>query len=80
MKKLLIIASVALFASGLNAANFSWGFFSGDVLDPSGNYIDGGTASLYINNVLIATGGQNADYNFGVFDNSAVDTTGKVQT
>lgn len=79
MKKLLTIASAVMLASVVNAASFSWGFTSIDILDPSGNYIDGGTASLYVNNVLIASSGQNADYTFGSFDNSASDTTGEVQ-
>ena len=80
MKKLLMVALVAMFASVSNAANFSWGFSSGDILDPANNYIDGGTASLYIGSVLIASGGQNASYDYGVFDSTASDTTGKVQT
>ena len=79
MKKLLTIASAVMLASVTNAASFSWGFTSIDILDPAGNYIDGGTASLYINNVLVASSGQNVDYTFGSFDNTASDTTGEVQ-
>jgi len=79
MKKLMTVAAVAMLSVAVNAASFSWGFYSGDIMDPDGNYIDGGTASLYINNVLVATAGQSDDYNFGVFDNTASDTTGKVQ-
>lgn len=79
MKKLMTVAAVAMMSAVVNAASFSWGFASSDILDPEGSYIDGGTASLYINNVLVATASQSGDYNYGVFDNSASDTTGEVQ-
>ena len=80
MKKLMIAAAIVCAAAMSQAANFSWGFASGSDYDPAGNYIEGGTASLYINNVLIATAGQNEDFQFGVFDSSASDSTGNVQT
>ena len=80
MKRIMIAAAIVCATAFANAANFSWGFSSIDVLDPSGNYIDGGIASLYIGDVLVASAGQNSTYDFGVFDSTAVDTTGKVQT
>lgn len=80
MKKLMIAAAIVCAAVASQAANFSWGFASGSDVDPAGEWMESGTASLYINNVLIATAGQNEDFQFGVFDNPAVDTTGNVQT
>ena len=80
MKKVMIAAAIVCASAFANAASFGWGFTSIDVLDPSGNYIDGGTASLYIGTTLIATSGQNGDYTFGSFDYSANDSTGKVQS
>ena len=80
MKKVMIAAAIVCATAFANAANFNWGFLSIDVLDPSGNYIDGGTASLYIGTTLIATSGQNGDYTFGSFDYSANDSTGNVQS
>ena len=84
MKKLLIIASAVMFACVAQAASFTWGFSSDSIEDSSGNYIDGGTAFLYLGTVtassssfdlssatLLATAGQDAaNYNFGVFDSS----------
>ena len=80
MKKVIIAVAIVCAAAFANAANFNWGFLSADVMDPFGNYIDGGTASLYIGTTLIATSGQNGDYTFGSFDYSASDSTGKVQS
>jgi hypothetical protein len=80
MKKVMIAVAIVCATAFANAASFSWGFSSIDIMDPAGNYIDGGTASLYIGTTLIASAGQNSSYDFGVFDNTAVDTTGKVQS
>ena len=89
MKKLMILASVTLAACAVNAASFTWGFLSDSIKDSSGNYIDGGTAFLYLGaasssgttlNIdgltLLAYGGQDADfYNFGNFDTSALSSS-----
>lgn len=81
MKKLMIAAAITCAAVVVQAAQYSWGFSSGDIMDPAGNYIEGGTASLYINNALIASAAQDlGTFNYGVFDSSAEDTTGAVQT
>ena len=81
MKKLMIAAAIVCAAVVSQAAQFSWGFASPNIEDPAGGYIEGGTASLYINNVLIATADQDpGTFVFGVFDNTASDPTGAVQT
>ena len=86
MKKLMIAAAIVCAAAFAQAANFSWGFNNDQIFGPEG-YVDGdgylldGNAYLYIADTLIA-GPANIDgnYTYGVFDNSAVDTLGKVQT
>ena len=81
MKKLIITAAIVCAAVASQAAQFSWGFASPNIMDPAGGYIEGGTASLYIGATLIATADQDPGaFNYGVFDNSASDSTGKVQT
>lgn len=65
MKKLMIAACAVAFAAVAQAATFDWGFTSDSIEDPSGEYIEGGTAELWVNAVLIATGGQNDDFTFG---------------
>ena len=85
MKKLMIAAAIVCAAAFAQAANFSWGFNNDQIFGPEG-YVDGdgylldGNAYLYIADTLIA-GPANIDgnYTYGVFDNSAVDTMGKVQ-
>jgi hypothetical protein len=80
MKKVMIAVAIVCATAFANAANFNWGFLSADVMDPSGSYIDGGMASLYIGTTLIATSGQNSNYTFGSFDYTTSDSTGKVQS
>ena len=86
MKKIMVLASAVAMACAVNAASFSWGFASDAIVGPNDTYnidgfLAGGYASLYIGETLIATATQDADlYTFGVFDNTAVDSTGKVQT
>ena len=89
MKKLLTLASVALVACTVNAASFTWGFLSDSIEDSSGNYIDGGTAFLYLGTAstsgttlniggltLLAYAGQDANnYNYGNFDTSALSSS-----
>ena len=88
MKKLLTLATVALAACAVNAASFTWGFTSDSIQDSSGNYIDGGTAFLYLGTAstsgttlnidgltLIATAGQNAEYWYGNMDTSALSSS-----
>lgn len=86
MKKLLILASAITMAYAVNAATYTWGFASGEIAGPTDDYnidgfLDGGYAQLFIGDTLIATATQDADqFNFGSFDYTANDTTGKVQT
>ena len=86
MKKIMVLASAVAMACAVNAASFSWGFASDAIVGPNDTYnvdgfLAGGYASLYIGETLIASATQDADlYTFGVFDNTAVDSTGKVQT
>ena len=88
MKKLLTLVSVAIAACAVNAASFTWGFTSDSIEDSSGNYIDGGTAFLYLGaastsgtslNIggltLLATAGQNAEYWYGNTDTSALSSS-----
>ena len=81
MKKMMVAIAVICSAVALNAAQFSWGFSSDAITTELGgeNWIEGGTALLYLGTVsydsvkgwdttgatLLATGGQNADYNYG---------------
>ena len=81
MKKLMIAVAIVCAAVASQAANFSWGFASPDIMDPAGQYITGGHAALYIGSTLIAEADQDPNtFVFGVFDNSASDSTGKVQS
>ena len=86
MKKLLILASAITMACAVNAATYTWGFQSGEIAGPTDDYnidwfLDGGYAELFIGGMLIATAEQDSDaFNFGSFDYTANDTTGKVQT
>lgn len=86
MKKLLILASAITMAFAVNAATYTWGFASGEIEGPTDVYnidgfLDGGYAQLFIGDTLIATATQDADqFNFGSFDYTVNDTTGKVQT
>ena len=83
MKKIMMLASAIILASAVNAANFSWGFSSIDITDINGAYMGEavpGYAYLFLGTVtatesafdmsgatLLASGGQNADFSFGVF-------------
>ena len=86
MKKLLTLTLSIALASTLKAASFSWGFESGGIMGPTGytddqGFIKGGYAVLYIGSVEIARASQSvSEYNFGIFDNTASDSTGNVQT
>ena len=86
MKKLIIAATVICAAAFAQAAQFSWGFGSSLIEGPDDahsfeGYLDGGHAILYIGSTIVAEADQDGEnFNFGVFDNSAVDTTGLVQT
>ena len=85
MKKLLILASAITLACAANAATYTWGFSGVEIAGPTDDYnidgfLDGGYAQLFIGNTLIATAYQNPEtFNFGSFDYTANDTTGKVQ-
>ena len=83
MKKLLTTVSVVFAACAVNAASFTWGFYSSSIRDSKGNYLEGGTAFLYLGTVsssstafnigtatLLASIGQTSDDNFGNFDMS----------
>jgi len=80
MKKIMIAVCAVAFSAVAQAAAFDWGFSSDSIVDPAGDWISGGTASLYIDSVLVATAGQNEDYTYGSFDLSANDSSGKVRT
>ena len=80
----MILASAIATACVVNAANFTWGFYSDSIQDSAGDYISGGTALLYLGTVtasesafdtssavLLATAGQDPSYyNYGNFDNT----------
>ena len=51
MKKLIMFLSCMAMACSLHAASAIWGFASSDILDSTGNYIDGGTAFLFLGTV-----------------------------
>lgn len=76
MKKLLIVTSAIAMSCVLNAASFVWGFSSGEIVGPTDAYcvdgfLDGGYASLYIGDILVATALQDdVEFNFGTFDGS----------
>ena len=89
MKKLMILASVALAACAVNAASFVWGFNNSEIKDASGNYIEGGTAFLYLGTAstsgttlniagltLLAYAGQDdSTYTYGNLDTSALSSS-----
>ena len=83
MKKLIMLVSAAMLRCAVSAASFTWGFYSSDIMDSTGNYLEGGTAFLYLGTVTasaaafdtsaatyITLSGQTSDYNFGSFDGS----------
>ena len=86
MKKLMILASIVGMACVTNAASYAWGFSSGEIAGPTDDYnvdgfLDGGYAVLYLGDVEIARASQDGDaFNFGSFDFTASDSSGKVQT
>ena len=76
MKKLMVAAAVAMLGIAANAGAYVWGFSDGSIEDSSGNYIEGGTAMLFIGKgaqtgttldlsaiveSLVTTGAQNPD-------------------
>jgi hypothetical protein len=80
MKKLMILASAIVMACTLHAASFTWGFTSDSIKDSTGEYINGGTAFLFLGDVtagantfslldatFLASAGQNGYplYNYG---------------
>jgi len=80
MKKLIMLASVAMLSCAATAASFTWGFSSGSIRAFDGEYLEGGTALLYLGTVtasdtafslssgakLLASAGQNQNtYKFG---------------
>ena len=85
MKKLMILASIVAMACVSNAASFTWGFSSVEIAGPGDSYnvdgfLDGGYAVLYIAGVEVARASQDPDnFNFGSFDYTASDESGKVQ-
>ena len=86
MKKLMIAAAIVCAAAFAQAANYSWGFGNAEIFGPEG-YIDSdgylldGIATLFIGGTQVGDPASiDGNYTYGVFDNSAVDTTGKVQT
>ena len=87
MKKLMIAAAIVCAAAFAQAANFSWGLTNYEIASADDAHDDGfgyATADtickLFIGDTLIIQGTMEDDGTFGVVDNSAVDTTGKVQT
>ena len=62
MKKLMIVVSAVMMACAVNAANYLWGFNSGDTVAPDGQYFGEGsyadaTALLYLGTVTAGTDG-----------------------
>ena len=87
MKKLMIAVAIVCAAAFVQAANFSWGLTNYEIASADDAHDDGfgyATADticmLYIGDTLITQGTMQEDGTFGVTDNSAIDTTGKVQT
>ena len=95
MKKLMMIVSSMAVACSVQAASMVWGFQSSDIMDSTGQYMGDavqGIAYLYLGTVTsdgtafdtssatyVTQAGQNAAYQFGVFDapvdNDAVPNT-----
>ena len=48
MKKLMVAAVAVAMACAANASQYSWGAFSGDYTNPTGEAFEGGTAFLYV--------------------------------
>ena len=68
MKKLMIAVCSVAFAATVQAATFNWGFSSDMIQDPTGAYLEGGIAQLWVGGQMIAEGSQNDDWTFGSFD------------
>ena len=86
MKKLMIAAAIVCAAAFAQAANYSWGFNNDQIFGPEG-YVDGegylldGIATLFIGGTQVGDPATiDGNYTYGVFDDSAVDNSGKVQT
>ena len=74
MKKLMIIAAVALSATFANAAVYTWGFGSGLDSNSEGGYLETGTAMLFLGTVgetLNADGTYTLDFSKATFVASA---------
>ncbi len=93
MKKLMFAALVACAAAfSASAAEYKWGFSSDSSMKPDGSdYLDGGTAMLYLGTVtfadgawntsgatFITSGGMTADYNFGHQSESGMPTSSAI--
>ena len=61
MKKLIMFLSCMAMACSLHAATAVWGFSSSDIMDSTGNYIDGGTAFLFLGTVTASE----SEFNLG---------------
>ena len=59
------------FATTVQAATFNWGFESDQTLDPTGAFLEGGIAQLWVGGQMITEGSQNDDWTFGSLDLSA---------
>lgn len=74
MKKLMIIAAVALSATFANAAVYTWGFSSGLDSNSEGGYLETGTAMLFLGTVgetLNSDGTYSLDFSKATFVASA---------
>ena len=74
MKKLTILASVAMVACAVNAASFTWGFGGGEYYDQNGAELYTGTAFLYLGTVTASETAFNTSgatlLMYGGFDNN----------
>ena len=57
MKKSIIVLAGIFSAYILNAASFTWGFLSSDYTNEMGDYMDSGTAFLYLGSVTASATG-----------------------
>jgi hypothetical protein len=86
MKKLMIAAVIVCAAALAQAATYNWGLDNYEIVGPTDAYNEDGflvnaVAQLYIGGVAVGDSAtKDGDWLYGSFDNSAVDTTGKVQT
>ena len=95
MKKLMIAATVAMLGIAANAGAYTWGLSSSEIKDANNQYIEGGTAMLFLGTVgydgsaldfsqatYIASIGQAGDplWNYGEFDFDADRTHASVDT